>query len=51
MCNTGTKFNDISEVCHPKCTPGQCCMRGACFCFNAVTKKADNCGLFEFILD
>ena len=43
ICNAGIKPNGTSEVCDPKCEPGQCCMNGTCLCFDSDTKKVVEC--------
>ena len=45
--NAGAEPNDTSQLCHPKCKPGQCCMNGKCLCFDSNATKVLNCkGLF-----
>ena len=48
--NAEIKPNDTSEVCDPKCDPGQCCMNGTCLCFDSDTKKGVECeGLLKIL--
>ena len=45
---TDTKPNDSTEVCNPKCKPGQCCREGKCFCLDTTNMTMNICpGLYS----
>ena len=39
----GSQPNDTSAVCFPECKPGQCCMDGKCYCFDADNNTMKEC--------
>ena len=41
--NAGAEPNDTSQLCYPKCKPGQCCVNGICLCFDSNATKVLNC--------
>ncbi|XP_065920074.1 uncharacterized protein [Dysidea avara] len=41
--NNGSQPNDTSAVCFPECKPGQCCMDGKCYCFDADNNTMKEC--------